>query len=119
MKNNEWENYGDINPIEHGGMFVKQDLEISGRYYYVVSLTHIGSEGKWLLIDGYIDLNDDWIEWDSVKKTMNTPKDADDRYLATDVMHYYGTHCSNGEEVLLESEKEVREWLKLRGINVE
>lgn len=117
MKEIKWENYGDINPIEHGGMFVKYDSQIGGRCYYAVSLTYIEGEGKWLLIDGYIDLDDDWIEWDKIKDTMDTPDNADDEYLATDVMHYYGGHI--GDEHLLDREEEVREFLKQCGIEVE
>ena len=114
-----WENYGDINPIEHGGVFVKKDVH-NGREYMVIHLTPFYDDGeKWLIIDAYVDLNDDWIDWDDVKSTMGTPDNADDKYLATDVVHYYGTHCSNGEQLILESEEEVLKWLSNVGINAE
>lgn len=116
-----WENYGDVNPIDHGGMFVKHDDQVSGRNYYVVSLQNFVDEGerKWLLIDGYIDLDDDWIEWESIKATMDTDEGASDEWLACDVMHYYGTHCSNSESEIIESESDVRDRLKQMEINFE
>jgi hypothetical protein len=115
---NLWQNYGDVNALEHGGMFVKKDTDINGRHYYVVQLNMVDNEYKWLLVDGYVDLDDSWIEWDSIKATMDTPNDADDERLAVDCMYYYGTHLSNGEDELYESEQEVRERLDQLGIHI-
>lgn len=116
---NSWENYGDVNPIEHGGMFVKKDT-YGERNFYVIQLTPMDGSDKeeWLIQDGYIDLDDSWIEWGSVQSTMDTPKDADDEYLATDVMHYYGGH-TGAEEFVLDDREEVVNFLQNRGIEVE
>lgn len=116
-----WTNYGDVNPIEHGGMFVKYDEEIGGRNYYVIQLTPLEDVDteKWAVIDGYVDLDDDWIEWKDVQSTVNTPKATNDEYLATDVMLYYGTNLSNGEMPILNSREEVEQFLKDREIGIE
>lgn len=111
-----WKNYGDINPIEHGGQFVKHDEEISGRRFYVVHLNPF-EDGKWLLLDAYIDLDDDWIEWKSVFETCDTDENESDHILASDVLWYYGNHTGADEEII-ESEEEVRERLKQLGIEV-
>lgn len=116
-KVNEWVNYGDVNPVEHGAVFVKRDSEVSGRQFYVVSVYRFDSS-KWQLIDGYIDLDDTWIDWNAVKVTMGTSENADNESLAVDCMHYYGNNLSNGEVEIFESEKRVRERLERLEITV-
>jgi hypothetical protein len=116
MTESKWENFGDVNPIEHGGTFVLYDNEIQGRRYYVISLSsYIDGEEKWGIIDAYIDLDDEWIEWESIKSIMETPEDADDKVLATDVMEYYGTHLT-GQMLVLQPKNEVIDYLTGRGI---
>jgi hypothetical protein len=120
MSEKKWENYGDVNPIEHGGMFVLYDEEIEGRCYYVIEVnSEIDGEEKWAIIDGYVDLDDDWIEWDSINETMDSPSDADDKRLVTDVMHYYGTHLSNGKMEIIDNREMVIEYLTNRDISEE
>jgi hypothetical protein len=116
-----WTNYGDVNPIEHGGMFVSKDKDSSSeRQFYVIQVIPNGYEGeeKWLVYDGLIDLEDSWIEWDAIKETMDTPEGSDDEYLATDVMHYYGVHtgCS---VINFYNRKELVEYLQNNGVEVE
>lgn len=110
-----WTNYGDVNPIEHGGTFVKHDEVIGGRNYYAIKLTPM-EDGTWLVIDGYIDLDDSWIEWESLRSTMDTPIDASDELLACDCVEYYGNHTSNGEEKIISERKEIEKFLENRGI---
>lgn len=116
-----WENYGDVNPVEHGGVFVKHDKEIGGRCFYIVKLDSVddGNGEQWHLINGYIDLDDDWIEWESVKSTMDIQENTDDESLAVDLIHYYGTHLSNGAWETHYSEKDVLNRLEQLEINLE
>lgn len=114
-----WGNYGDVNPIDHGGMFVSKDEDVE-RSFYVIQVTPLedSTEERWLVQDGYIDLDDSWIEWDRLKATMDTPENADDEYLAIDVMQYYGGHtgCS---EFIVKDRAELVEYLQNNGIEIE
>lgn len=113
-----WTNYGDVNPIEHGGMWVSHDTEIQGRNYYVIQ-SEMLHDGTFQVIDAYVDLDDSWIEWDSVKSTMDTSNDASDESLAVDLVRYYGTHCSHGEILTFDSEEDLRTFLSKKNIVVE
>ncbi len=97
----EWKKYGDVNPLEHGGLWVAHDTEIEGRCYYVIGLNPIDGENKWRFIDGYIDLDDTWIDWNEVRVSMDTPTNASDEMLAVDCYHYYGNQI--GDESLLDN----------------
>lgn len=114
-----WANYGDVNPLDHGGMFVSKDKDCE-RSYYAIKVTPLEDRigESWLVQDGYVDLTDSWIEWDRVKETMDTPEDADDEILTVDVFHYYGGHtgCS---EFIVKDRAELVEYLQNNGIEVE
>lgn len=63
---NAWVNYGDVSPIEHGGIFVKKESETTFR---IIKLQFVDDEEKNLLWDCYVDITDSWIEKESVIKT--------------------------------------------------
>jgi hypothetical protein len=114
-----WENYGDINPLDHGGLFISKDNDsFSDRQFYVIQVIPYPYREAWLIQDGLIDLDDDWIEWDSVKETMGTPEDASDEHLATEVMYYYGSH-TGCREFDIEDRAELIEYLQNNGIEIE
>lgn len=117
MENVKWFNYGDVNPIEHGGMFVKADTDVIGRCFYVINVIPFEDDvPKWMITNAYIDLNDDWIEWESIQETMDTPKDATDELYAVDVVQYYGNHA--GAEMLFEDEKDLINFLNENGVEI-
>jgi hypothetical protein len=59
----DWVNYGDVNPIEHGGIFVKEENETTFR---IVKLQFVDDDGKNLLLDLNVDISDSWIEKEAV-----------------------------------------------------
>lgn len=99
LKQNKWYNFGDVNPREHGGRFVRR---IGDSIEVVITHCH-ASPGYWMqyneyevkeLIEEYKKWNDDstqgpgsYSDW-TVYKGM----DIDDLmyYLAIDMLGYYG-----------------------------
>jgi hypothetical protein len=63
--NATWENYGDVDPIEHGGIFVKPD-EVMVGCYYIEKVDKIPDNDKYLISSLYVDVNDSWINKDEV-----------------------------------------------------
>ena len=114
----EWNNYGDINPIEHGGFFIKPDSKEFPRCYYAVTVDKLAhEEDHWLLQDLYIDLNNDWYEWDSVNSYADLDENSSDIDKVIALVHYYGGEEFGQVESFL-SESELIEELKLYGIEI-
>jgi hypothetical protein len=116
-----WENYGDANPIEYGGLFIKEDTDDFPNCFYVVELVNLewacGDEGFWV-VEGYVDLNEDWIDWDGVKSYIGYEGD-DDIALVEGAFRYYSHLEFGGSVAELKTEEEAIEELKSHGINVE
>lgn len=116
-----YESYGDVNPLEHGGQWVKK-TEIDHEYS-IVSITPY--EDKTDEKDLYsilfstcvIDITDSWIDKDAVTDYADTPKDNEEVY-ALDILSYYGALNCNGEEEHLTREQVVERLTNL-GIEVE
>lgn len=101
---NQWGNFGDNNPIEYGTKFVKADTENEGCYHVinVVSLEWTIGENGWVLSKGYVDLNDEWINWNDIRNFAgfdNTCQDTEDGYKVSALIEYYGM-CEFGMEML-------------------
>ena len=118
FKKNKWYNLGDVNPREHGGMFVKKDdtdIEVVMTYldpdnesnYYIQSRSE---DIKSLLSlyddfkknpDARIECNDvgRYADWARFIKEENTAESKEEFYnnlvfyLASDMISYYGGDC--------------------------
>jgi len=120
-KDASWVNYGDANPMEWGGEFVKKDADYpNDKCYYIVKLTNMNTacgEDGFMIEEGYVDLKDDWIEWEAVESTCDIA-DSDERKVC-DVFGYYGINEFNGETYNFDDESEVLEHLAEQGICIE
>ena len=56
----KFENYGDVNPIEHGGLFIAKDEERkNSKCYMVIDISKFDdAEETWCYEECYIDLDD-------------------------------------------------------------
>lgn len=117
--NSAWTNYGDVNPLEHGGIFVKKD-EAENAFkgcYFIEKVDKIPDNDKFLISSLYVDVNDTWINKDEVVSCCDTPKN-DELMYAIDCTSYYNS-ANFGEEIILDTEEEVKDYLQERGITLE
>ncbi|ARQ95175.1 hypothetical protein FLAPJACK_264 [Bacillus phage Flapjack] len=120
-KDASWTNYGDVNALEHGGDFIKKDSDypLDKCYYYVkvINMYNACGEDGYRVEEGYIDLNDSWIDWNAVETTCDV-SDRDE-IKVIDVVSYYGMEEFNGETYNFDDETEVLEHLAAKGICIE
>ncbi|MEO2202352.1 hypothetical protein ABGV42_01195 [Paenibacillus pabuli] len=112
-----WVNYGDVNPIENGGIFVQQD---GATTFKIIKLFFDDNLGKNVLWDMYVDVSDNWIDRKAVNDYGNLQQNAVDydTRLAIECISYYAPDnfgCT--ENVFLELE-ETAEYLSPYGIQV-
>jgi hypothetical protein len=111
-KQNNYENYGDVNPLEHGGIWVKQ---INENEYEVIKNIPETSE----VYDLSIDITDSWIEKDSIMSFVGmSEEEFDPVWYAIGCTNYYSPE-NFGSIYKMESEKELIEFLNARGIITE
>ena len=108
--------YGDVNPIEHGGQWIKK---VGENEYDVITINQLdGSEPPIILFGSAIlDLKDSWINiWDVIQ-TFDSDLLGDEAKIALDVVGYYGSeNCGGSIEYL--SEEQVVSRLSTLGIEV-
>lgn len=118
----QWENFGDVNPIPHGGFWVKKVGETEYEY---VSLDLMDGT-SYLISSGKVDLSDNWIEWEKIFKSCDINESAENQWKVKDVVWYYGHHNFGGEHPdyefkynsETENEEEIKEALKSWGIEI-
>ena len=115
----EWKNHGDVNPIEHGGIFVHQENDTTFR---IIKLFFVDDEEKNVLWDMYVDISDDWINKESVMGFSGLEYNVIDYNLklAIDCTSYYspdnfGCH----ENIYLTLEESAKYLSEHYGIEVE
>ena len=97
-------NYGDVNPIEHGGIFVLQESETSFR---IVKNEFDGSK-KHYLFDLHIDISDTWIDKESVLSYIGmTELDFDPVQYAIGCTEYYSYLEFGGNAEVYATKKEL------------
>jgi hypothetical protein len=112
---NTWENYGDVNPLEHGGLFVRRS-EDDTMEFDVVHIHPDADSEKIFYADGLVSLRDDWIDWDAVGKYNGGSGTYAEN--AKDAFIYYGAENFGGNGVFI-TLGEVKERLEAKGIKVE
>jgi hypothetical protein len=114
FENEKFENYGDINPLQHGGIFIKQIGETE--YHIVTNDILEDMEGYSIVGSSIIDITDSWIDIDGVKNSCGIT--VNNKQLTSDILWYYGHYHCNGEQETIKNE-EVIEYLKKYGIEIE
>ncbi|AMO25850.1 hypothetical protein Blue_027 [Bacillus phage Deep Blue] len=101
----QWGNFGDNDPIEYGTKFVKADVEQENCFYVVEISTPWATGDNFYLSKGYVDLNDDWINWKDIRRYAGneiTHEETAKEYQVSALVDYYGIHEFNGEPLTRE-----------------
>lgn len=114
-ENKQWTAYGDVNPTEHGGVWIREDEDCKGSFY-IVRYEPFG-EGNGYLFTGYVTPTDDWIVKADVFSYADLDDDSPIERKAIACFDYYGADNFSGEAVFYTS-KEIPEQLKSEGIEV-
>lgn len=97
----QWGNFGDNTPIDYGTIYVKEDVEQEGCFYFiqVINLEWTIGEDGWFLTKGYVNLNDDWINWKDVNEFAGISRESDveDGYKVSSLVEYYSYGEFGGE----------------------
>lgn len=112
MKNEmTWENYGDVNPIEHGGKWIHKEGETTFR---IIRLEFDDHQQKNLLHDLHVDISDSWIDRDDIISYADLSEDTD--YFAEDFaiacITYYSVENFGCHENIYLTLEESAEYLK-------
>lgn len=109
-------NYGDINPIEHGGIFVNQESETEFR---IIKLTFIDHEEKNVLWDMYVDVSDNWIEYESVENTCDVSRTDNLQFAIACTEYYSPANFGCDEDIFLTLDESAGYLKEHYGIEVE
>lgn len=101
MKKQNYFNYGDVNPIEHGGIWVKK---IDNHTFEIIKNIPETNE----LLDLKVDITDSWIERERVMSFIGmTEKEFNPIWFAIGCINYYSADnfggtikCSNKNELI-------------------
>ena len=117
-KVNKYVNYGDVNPMEHGGIWLKRDLDTDENYpcFWVVTI-QLNENEDYITRDLYVDLSSDWIEWDSVYSFAGIDVNATFEEKVIAAIEYYNPLNFGVESVC--SKEDIQTFLSDRGIEVE
>lgn len=85
---NRWTNYGDMRPLQHGGLFVQQEGKTTFRIIRVTP-PHEIEENDYLVQDMYVDTSDSWIKHKDVARFADVSPDDRGVYMALALIDYY------------------------------
>ena len=84
---NKWESYGDVNPLEHGGVWVRQDKDDKNCFTVITLDLYDEEDGTYQFTNSYIDITDSWIDWEAVSGFAGENRQK----YASDVVSYLQT----------------------------
>lgn len=90
MENQKWQAYGDVNPLDHGGQWIKQLTPTTFRVVILITPSENVDNDMYCIEDCEVDITDSWIDWESVKMSCDTPPNDPIRQ-AMDAISHYGT----------------------------
>lgn len=114
----EWVNLGDVNPLEHGGFFIRKDDENSYDVVALHNLEESAGEPGWLIENGYVCLDDEWIDWERVKEFAGIVENVSDEMLVRSAWDYYEHVEFNGSYMQVDKKEEVLDILSGWGIEL-
>ena len=119
MNNTNWKNFGDVNPLDHGGIWVQKESETC--YRIVKFYPEESEENPSQFQSLYVDISEKWIEKESVMDYIGmTEKDFDPIQYAIGCTEYYSCQnfgCYQPEN--FKTIEDVKEELEKYGITVE
>lgn len=87
--NNGWVFIGDVNPIEHGGIWIREEEGGNGEQFEFVKVQEWFDEHI-AIAHGTLDITDDWIDREGVESYGDSSlAESPHNYVAT-VVDYYG-----------------------------
>lgn len=101
------ENYGDVNWLEHGGIFV----EVTNITEVNIITVNKEEEGKWRIANVMVDIADEWINWQQVNEYGGLNEDSPMIDKAIIVLSYYGTLEFGDEGTIFTNEEEVKDYI--------
>ena len=115
-----WEAYGDVNPIEHGGVWALNQKDRDNAFFLVelVNMEEACGEPGFLISSCYVDLEDSWIEMDRVKSFIGADEDTSAITLAIGVLAYYGPEHCGGEAIYTQTEEGAIAEVESHGIDL-
>ena len=109
---NKWFNYGDINPLEHGGLWIRKDTFYPTCYDFVK--VDIDCDQNYMYCSGYIDISDTWINWNAINDVCGASED--DFWKVVNAIYYYGVGEFQAHYTITNSRREVRKFVNSYGI---
>lgn len=119
---NTWINYGDMNPIAWGGMWLEQDTD-NETAYNIVKLTNLDSacgEPGFLIDTAYIDIEDfSDSDINDVLSFIGEDEDTSPEQIAIGILDYYGSYHLGGTSEEYATEEAAIEELESHGITID
>ena len=121
MKKDLYENYGDVNPLDYEGLWLRKVNDYEYEYVRVQNTQWYCNDETptYLLSSGTITTNEDWIDYESITSCYGTEDiEIDSFEYAVAVLNYYGDRefCTNYDEYKTTSRKEARKFINGFGI---
>lgn len=94
-----WSSFGDVNPFDHGGFWIRQDEDFA-HCFRVVELSVFDEDGRafYVVNSGYVDLTDTWIDWKDVSGEAFEMSDVGTNMtFVLDAVRYYGMSNFGGD----------------------
>lgn len=116
----EWKNYGDVNPRQHGGLWIALDEDGMSGCYYVVRWTpfsKIKEIGIGYMDDLYVDITDCWIDWPMVNNFSGIDMDASSIDKVIGMVAYYD-YQNFGDRLIVLNDEDYEKQLSLAKIPV-
>lgn len=111
-----WENYGDINPLVHGGLWIVKD-STNNTAYYVVKVELLDDiDNTWLYDDCYVDVSENWINWDNVNSCCDINKSSSNIDKVIALMSYYSPLEFGSYTEKITGKRNIRKMINSHGI---
>lgn len=98
-----WTNYGDVNPLEHGGLWIDYDKD---ECYRVISLGIF--DDSYLFGECYVDLSDSWINWEDVLDFVGCDTFLPPEQAVVAVISYYPIVNFGSYKVIIDRQEAIR-----------
>jgi hypothetical protein len=111
-----WTNYGDVNPLDHGAIWLSKDEETENCYHIIRWEPETDESG--MFSNGYIDLSDNWFELQSIADYADWNLETTKEQRAMDIFSYYGCENFGGKLVIIDNREELVKMLTQEGVEV-
>ena len=114
--NKVWENYGDVNPLEHGGLWIINDTNDNNSYYVVKVQKLEDEKNTWLYDDCYVNVTESWIDWESVYDYCDITGESSNIDKVVALVSYYSPLEFGSYTEKITGKRNIRKMINSRGI---